>query len=73
MDLSGIYLAVIFMPQQLDGWAHQIVSPILHPKSTIFLTNICYDFFFSWQTEKKQLWAKKKLFSFSTAQTEKNS
>ena len=36
--------------------------------------NICYDFFFNWQTEKKKpcFGAIKDLFSFTTVQTEKN-
>ena len=29
-----------------------MVSPILNPDSTNFLTNICYDYSFNWQTEK---------------------
>ena len=35
------------------GVVHQIISPISNSESTIFLTNIYYDFFFNWQTEKK--------------------
>ena len=42
-------------------WFHQ--SRI--PSQQIFLTNICYDFFFNWQIEKKKLfWTNKKLFFF---------
>ena len=49
--------------------AHQIVSPILNSESTSFLTNICYDFFFNYQTKKKNLLlTNKKLFNFSTPQ-----
>ena len=36
---------------------HQIVSPISNSESTIFLTNIYYDFLFNWQTEKNS-WKK---------------
>jgi hypothetical protein len=44
------------------------------PKQQIFLTNVCYDFFFKWQTEKKNLFKNNKKFvSFFTAQTQKNS
>ena len=32
-------------------WIHQIVSPISNSEST----NICYDFYFNWQTGKKKL------------------
>ena len=48
-----------------------MVSPISNSK----FTNIYYDFFLNWQTEKKNLfWTNKKfVFFFSTAQTEKNS
>ena len=31
-----------------------MVSPILNPKSTNLSANICYDFFFNWQTERKK-------------------
>ena len=37
-----------------------------------FLTNICYDFFFNWQTEKKTVLDQQEIWLFSTAQTEKN-
>ena len=44
------------------------------PNIRIFLTNICYGFFFNWQTEKKSCFGPiKNLFFFSSAQTEKNS
>ena len=53
---------------------HQIVSPMSNSESTNLLTNICYDFLLKWQTEKKLCFGRtKNLFSFSTAQTEKNS
>ena len=39
-----------------------------------FSLNICYDLFFNWQTGKKNCFGPiRNLFSFSTAQTEKNS
>ena len=61
-------------PPILIGVVHQIISPISNSESTNFLTNICYDFFLKWQTEKKLCFGPtKKLFSFSTAQTKKNS
>ena len=44
---------------------HQIVSPISN--DTKFLTNICYDFFFKRQTEKKTCFGSmRKLFSYNT-------
>ena len=36
-----------------DGVVHQIHSPISNSEPIIFLSNIYYDFFFNWQTEKK--------------------
>ena len=39
------------------------------PKLQFFLTNIWYDFFFNWQTEKKTVLEIKNPFSFSTVQT----
>ena len=44
---------------------HQIVSPISNSESTIFLTNICYDFFFNWQTEGKNLFWTNKVYFFN--------
>ena len=37
---------------------HQMFSPISKFESTIFLTNICYDFLFSNTQIKKNLWKK---------------
>ena len=39
----------------VKGVVNQILSPISNSESTNFLTNIYYDFFFNWQTEKKHL------------------
>ena len=53
---------------------YQIVSPISNSESTNFSTNISYDFFFNYQTEKKNCFEPIRiLFRFSTAQTEKDS
>ena len=41
-----------------------MVSPISNFESTIFFMNICYDFFFNWQTEKKRFWTNNKLVFF---------
>ena len=37
------------------GGVHQIFSPISNSESTNLLTDIDYDFFFNWQTEKQNL------------------
>ena len=52
-----------------------MASPISNSECTIFLTNICYDFFLNWQTEKKLFWTNKKFvffFNYVLTQTEKN-
>jgi hypothetical protein len=52
-----------------------MVSPISNPDSTkcFSLANICYDYSFNWQTEKKKLFgAIENVFSFSRIHIEKN-
>ena len=39
----------------------------------IFFMNICYDFFFNWQTEEKKLFCTNLFSSFSIVQTKKKS
>ena len=72
--LCGMEYIFWYHQLHLIGLAHQIVSPILNFLIYhIFLTNICYDLFFNWQTEKKTCFGPmRNLFSFSTTQTEKN-
>ena len=48
------WATIISLSLVIIGVVHQIVSPISNSESTIFLTNIYYDFFFNWQTEKKK-------------------
>ena len=58
------------LKNELMGSNHQTTNS----ESRIFLTNIYYDFFFNWQTEKQNCFEPIRiLLSFSTAQTEKNS
>jgi hypothetical protein len=53
---------------ELRGSIHQTTNY----ESTHFLANIKCDFFFNWQSEKKNCFAPiRSLLSFSTAQTEK--
>ena len=72
--LVFIWLLIIANWNNDIWWTHQTVLPTSNSESTNFLTNICYGFRFSWQTEKKLCFGPtRKLFSFSTAPTEKNS
>ena len=48
-----------------------MVSPISNPESANSLMDICYDFFFNWQTEKKNCFGQKFVF-FINCSTEKN-
>ena len=54
-------VAEISLIQQI----HQMFSPISKYKSTIFLTNICYDFFSTGKLRKKLCWTNKIFVSFS--------
>ena len=50
-----------------------MVSPILNLEYTKILTNICYDFFFNWQTEKKNCFGPIKMcFLFQVFKLKKN-
>ena len=69
--LVFIWLLIIANWNNDIWWTHQIVLPTSNSESTNFLTNICYGFRFSWQTEKKLCFGPiRNFFSFST---EKNS
>ena len=51
-----------------------MLSPLLNSESTIFLVNICYDFFFNnfnWLTEKLFWTNKKFVYSFNCSKWEK--
>ena len=55
------------------GVVHQIVSPITNSEYTNFFNQYLFKKKFNWQTKKKTGCGPiRRLFSFSTAQTEKN-
>ena len=54
-DAVGVF-GLVFQLLFKSGSSYcEIVSPISNCESTNFLKNIYYDFFYSWQTEKKTI------------------
>ena len=64
LTVTNLQLLPWFLIRRDIGVVHQIISPISNSESTIFLTNIYYDFYFNWQTEKKHLFSTNKEFVF---------